>query len=221
MTAARRTSAETLKAVTESGVLSKQRIKFYTALVFADAPCTAGELAAWMSARTGENVDVLRHTANRRLSELVRFGVAIETAPRYCAETGRRCIVYESTDGLPNPEAFKKSIPPRRSTPAASTARPRASYALATIARDFPFAVIDKAYDRELAVEGAGDRLFVHARLPRRLVERVDAMGTRTDVLTRLVAVAFEAIDNAAKVRSAMAVLDGAAVDRIITKELE
>lgn len=211
---ARGTSVETFKEVEASGVLSAQRLKFYKALAEADVPCTAGELAAWMSARTGENVDVLRHTAGRRLSELVRYGVVIETTTRFCKESGRSCIVYETTDKKPDPEALKK---PRPAGPHPSGASK--SYALAIIARDFPFAAFDAAYEPE-PVEGSGDRLFVHARLPRHLVKRVDAMGSRTDVLTRLVAVAFATLDNAAKVRGSMSVLNGAAVDHLIAKEI-
>lgn len=94
----RRTSVEAYNKIRESGLLSQRRFEVYDAL-YRWGPATATELAG-MSGIKG---------AWKRLSELVRLGVAYEVRTRKCQVTGQQVIEFDVTDNMPVKPAKKIS----------------------------------------------------------------------------------------------------------------
>lgn len=95
---ARRTSRRTYDEITEGKLLSDQRLLVYVALYELGA-ATAGELADYMK-RHGRGGEV-RHMVSRRLPELRDAGVVAELGDRECTIGGRRSVVWQTTDSLP------------------------------------------------------------------------------------------------------------------------
>jgi hypothetical protein len=83
----RRTSIEAYMAIKESGQLSKCRLEAYEVL-FHHGPLTATEVTVRHGVSNGW----------KRLSELKRFGVILETGVRPCSVTGHNATLWDVTD---------------------------------------------------------------------------------------------------------------------------
>lgn len=110
MTAVRDTSRETYERIVASGLLTGMKLEAYKALVD-EGPMTGRELDHHMYGVAGKGRDY-----HKRLSELVRLGVAREVGKRQCRVTGNRAYVYDVVDGaMPDLDTFRKRLEGKRS----------------------------------------------------------------------------------------------------------
>lgn len=86
----RQTSLEAFKDIADSGNITKGQLKVWQTL-------------RHYGPRTGAELDVMLDSpsAHKRLSELVRLGIAKEKRVRSCTVTGREVIEYEYIDTPP------------------------------------------------------------------------------------------------------------------------
>jgi predicted transcriptional regulator len=88
----RQTSIDCYKQILAEGLLSKQRLQVYFALLKMGKPSTTREVYATMI------VDKQEAT---RFTELRNLGVIYEVGNRKCSITGRNAIEWDLTDKLP------------------------------------------------------------------------------------------------------------------------
>lgn len=101
----RQTTLETFNQIVSEGLLSKRREETYKAL-YEYGPCTANEpFRAW-KVRTF----ITQQNIHPRLGELRDLGVVIEIEERSCKVTGRKAIVWKTTDKLPTKQTKHKKI---------------------------------------------------------------------------------------------------------------
>lgn len=96
----RQTSIEAYRQITDEGLLTDMGLKVYAAL-FNHGPATANELRAAAAAVAADDKSSLDKSLHKRLPELRDRGVARETGRRVCKISGRTCIEWDVTDGLP------------------------------------------------------------------------------------------------------------------------
>ncbi len=90
----RHTSAESYAKIKSQGLLGKLQWNVYDAL-YRYGPRTEGEIWKMFEAV------YQRHSIAPRVAELKRMGLVYETGIRACALTGRNCIAWDVTDGMP------------------------------------------------------------------------------------------------------------------------
>lgn len=95
----RRTSVLAYQQIKELGLLSKRRFEAYREL-FTHGPATASELIRKVIRSGGESPPIIK-SLHKRLSDLVRLGVAYEVQERKCKVTGRVVIEFDVTEKLP------------------------------------------------------------------------------------------------------------------------
>lgn len=101
----RSTSIETFHQITEEGLLTKQRLKVYRYL-YLHGPMTSGEY--FFKSNNGNPVKAL--TQNRaRFTELREMGAIAEIGVKKCTVTGRRALLWQTTDKIPKPLPKKKT----------------------------------------------------------------------------------------------------------------
>lgn len=97
----RNTSAESFKAIRESGVLSLRRLQVYE-ILFDHGPMTGSELALRFQKLHGSRTPNQANVVTR-LGELRDMGVAEEIRTRRCSVTGMNVIEWDLNDRLPKP----------------------------------------------------------------------------------------------------------------------
>lgn len=90
----RRTSAESYARIKAEGLLGRLQWLVYDAL-YQYGPKTEGEV--WM---VFEGL-YQRHSIAPRMAELKRMGLVYEVGERPCKLTGKMCLTWDVTDGLP------------------------------------------------------------------------------------------------------------------------
>ena len=88
----RQTSIDCYNQIKAEGLLSKQRLAVYTALLKMGKPSTAREVYSTMNLYKQEAT---------RFTELRKLGVIYEVRNRECNVTGRTAIEWDLTDRLP------------------------------------------------------------------------------------------------------------------------
>ena len=104
---ARETSHEAYRQIKAKGLLSRQLLGVYAALVKYGAR-TATELAECMRLNDVRATGI-RHMVSRRLPELRDLGVVAEDGIRECRVTGRSCVTWKATGFLPRPVERKQT----------------------------------------------------------------------------------------------------------------
>lgn len=101
----KRTSVETYRKVTESGLLSRLRTLVYK-VIYEHGPITQGE--CWKLFFEGRGV-LAQNSVTPRFAELEARGVIANVGSRPCKTTGHESFVYVTTDDLPvEPKKSKK-----------------------------------------------------------------------------------------------------------------
>ena len=93
----RKTSLETYQKIKDNGLLSKRRMEVYD-MLFHHGPLTANEIvrkAKLLHPKTNPS------SYNARLSELKRYGLAIEVGEKEDDVSGNNCFLWDLTDNLP------------------------------------------------------------------------------------------------------------------------
>lgn len=90
----RKTSIETYKAIKESGALSNKKMMVYEYL-YNNGPLTGGELQVALG---GSGVS---ESIRNRITELVRAGVVYEVKETICPITGRKVMLFDVTNKMP------------------------------------------------------------------------------------------------------------------------
>jgi len=102
----RKTSLRAYNEITLNGSLTRRRMEVYK-LLYEYGPLTSGELFSIMTGlNLGQNAI---KNADRRLPELRDMGVAAEVGEKVCELSGKKVILWDVTDGLPNPLPKKKT----------------------------------------------------------------------------------------------------------------
>jgi len=104
----RQTSIEAYNQIREEGLLSDLRLVVYEYL-YRNGPATAGELMQKYRNQRPDATVTMTMNMVRRLSELQELGVVYEVMRRPCEVTGRNCIVWDVTSGIPIEPEKKKS----------------------------------------------------------------------------------------------------------------
>ena len=100
----RHTSVEAYRQIQEEGLLSQLQWEVYDAL-YKSGPLTQGEL--WSDFFH----DTQRHNIAPRCAELEKLGVIRTVGKRPCRVTGRVCLIWDVTDGLPTqPERKEETL---------------------------------------------------------------------------------------------------------------
>ena len=108
----RKTSHESWQAIQDSGLVMRMRLKVYN-WIYLNGPATRSELD---QALRGPNE--VNPSYHKRLSELERMGIIQTWGEGDCGITGRKCIVWVTTD-LASP----RPLPPARQSKAETIAK--------------------------------------------------------------------------------------------------
>lgn len=100
----RRTSIESYREMKELGLLSKERLMVYYAIM-TNGPCTSGEAYATMG-KTPRN--------RTRTRELCDLGVIDEVGERRCRITNRPSILWQVNGNLPDPDRQARMVAERK-----------------------------------------------------------------------------------------------------------
>jgi hypothetical protein len=100
----RKTSLQTYRQIESEGLLSALRFEVYSAIYRAEEPITQGECwATYFPHRQ-------RHDVAPRFAELEARGVIASVGERVCRVTGRRCMVWATTNNLPKEPPKKAKV---------------------------------------------------------------------------------------------------------------
>lgn len=101
---ARRTSIDTYYKIKNEGLLSRRRLQVYE-ILFQHGPMTSGELYK----KRKISFDIENSNSRSRLTELRDMGCVVELGEKKCSITGRNCILWDVTEGLPSKLPKKES----------------------------------------------------------------------------------------------------------------